>query len=94
MHHETPLIRRLFVCTLLLWGATTALAVKPAHWTHRSADDYKDAETEQVAVGQDGAITLSRAMKALMERHPDVEFVHGRSPSEILGSRRDSPTSQ
>ena len=54
----------------------TALAVKPAKWTHEQPKDFSAGKLENVVVSTLGEVTLGRQTKTLLESEEDVEVIN------------------
>lgn len=56
--------------------ATTALAVKPAAWTHEQPKDFLAGKLDNVVVNTHGEVTLGRQTKLLIEAGDDAEAIN------------------
>ena len=75
--HRTRAIRHIIACTLACAvPASSAFAVKPAHWVHTSEADFENGRFENVVATNFGDLKLSRSVKTILEQDSRVSAVY------------------
>lgn len=67
---------RALISCLVLFLASSALAVNTSHWVHTSEADFKKGNSRNVVATNLGDLKLSRAIKTILDENAKVSAVY------------------